>query len=573
VPDYIGDVTTMKHCKGQKDPAAEAIIARYDRLKGDRGTWDTLWQDIADYIQPRKSQITAQKTPDVVGYTDSLYNLTAVRANQILASGQMDYLFSGRWFSYDAPEELTGGGEGDQLADEAQAYFQRCTEIAMKELARSNWPLKVHEMLLDRGGFGTAPLLLEEGTKSTLAFHNFDVGTYVIEEDHEGEVDTLIREFKLTARQAVQKFGRDALGPIVGKAADDEKKRDTKFTFLHSIHPRDAKDRKPGKIDGENKPIASCYVSRDDRCMVKESGYDEQAVAVSRFLKWGSDPYGYSPSIEALPTVRQVNFIEKNWDALTEIKAFPRVLVPDTMEGDLDMRAGGATTFDPNAPNAMPKEWGTQGDDRTLEKRVEMKDKAIREAFHVDLFQMLQQIERQMTAYEVAQRLAEKVTAFSPTFYRLQTEVTEPILMRVFAILFRAGKFPQPPQSVMVEKEPGVVAMAMPQVTLTSKLAMAIKAAENNAFTQMVAILAPLAQMDPTILDNYDLDKAARGIGRNLAVPTSWERSTDEVDELRASRAQAAQQREAVEQAQGAAKAAKDASAASPEVRRAVMSA
>lgn len=551
--------------KSAPDKAKE-IIARYDRLKADRGTWDTLWQDIASYVQPRKSQITTKKTEGVDGFTDDLFNMTAVRSNQILAGGQMDYLFSGKWFSYEPPAEI-------QADDDAKHWFQACTETAMRELSRSNWNLEVHEMLLDRGCFGTAALLLEEGTKNRLAFHKFDVGTFVIEEDHEGQVDTLIREFKLTARQAVQKFGRAALGPIVGKAADDPKKCDTKFEFLHSIHPREAGEYDPKKVDGVNKPIASCYVSKDDKAMVKEGGYDEMAIAVSRFLKWGEQPYGYSPSIEALPTVKQVNFIEKNMDALAEIKAFPRVLVPDSMEGDLDLRAGGATTFDPNNPNAMPKEWGTAGEYNVGKERIEMKDKAIREAYHVDLFQMLQQIERQMTAFEVQQRLAEKVTAFSPTFYRLQTEVTNPILLRVFAMLFRAGRFPAPPQSVMVETQPGMVGLAMPEVTLTSKLAMAIKAAENNAFVQMMSILAPLAQVDPTILDNYDMDKATRGIGRNLAVPTGWERSVEEVAEVRQGRAQAAQQQQAIEQAQGAAKAAKDASAASPEVRKAVMGA
>lgn len=549
----------------QQDKAKE-LISRYDRLKADRGTWDTLWQDIANYVQPRKSQITTKKTEGVNGFTDDLYNMTAVRSNQILAGGQMDYLFSGKWFSYDPPAELDAD-------DDAKHWFQACTEVTMRELARSNWNLEIHEMLLDRGCFGTAALLLEEGVKNRLAFHKFDVGTFVIEEDHEGQVDTLLREFKLTARQAVQKFGRDALGPIVGKAADDQRKMDQKFDFIHAIYPRQQGEYDPKKIDGVNKPIASCYVSKDDKMLVKESGYDEMSIAVSRFLKWGDQPYGYSPSIEALPTVRQVNFIEKNMDALAEIKAFPRVLVPDSMEGDLDLRAGGATTFDPNNPNAMPKEWGTAGEYNIGKERIEMKDTAIKEAYHVDLFQMLQQIERQMTAFEVQQRLAEKVTAFSPTFYRLQTEVTNPLLLRTFAMLFRLGRFPQPPQSVMVETQPGMVGLAMPEVTLTSKLAMAIKAAENNSFVQMIGILSPLAQMDPSILDNYDLDKATRGIGRNLAVPTGWERSIEKVGELRQGRAQAAQQQQAIEQAQGAARVAKDASAASPEVRKAVLGA
>lgn len=549
-----------KRTPGQKDEKAEHIIGRYDRLKACRGTWDTLWQQIADYVQPRKSEINTKKTPDITGYTDRLYNLTAVRANQILASGQMDYLFAGRWFSYDPAPEVKD--------DDAQSWYQACTEITLRELARSNWNLECHEMLLDRGCFGTAAILAEEGVKKLLNFVKFDVGTFVADEDHEGQVDTLMREFELTARQAKQKFGEDALGPIVTKACNDPKKCDQKFKFIHSIHPREDGEYDPKKIDGPNKPIASCYVSVDDRCMVKEDGYFEQAHAVSRFLKWGSDVYGYSPSIEALPTVRQVNFIEQNMDALAEIKAFPRVLVPDGMEGDLDLRAGGATTFDPNRPEAMPKEWGTTGEYNVGKERIEMKDKAIREAYHVDLFQMLQQIEREMTAYEVQQRLAEKVTAFSPTFYRLQTEVTNPLLMRVFAILFRAGKFPPPPPSVMVDKGDGVVALAIPEVTLTSKLAMAIKAAENQAFAQMVAILTPIAELAPNLLDNYDLDKVTRGVGRNLGVPTDWERSTEDVEAMRADRAKAAQEAQAVELAQGGAKAAKDLSQAAPEIRK-----
>lgn len=546
---------------GVKDPLAEQLIARNDSLKSDRGTWDTLWQDIADYVQPRKSEITDRKTHDVAGFTDKLFNLTAIRSNQVLASGQMDYLFSGRWFSYDPPPEVKD--------DAAKAWYQACTEVTMRELARSNWNLEVHEMLLDRGGFGTAAILCEEGTRRLLNFVKFDVGTFSVCEDHEGIADTLIREFEMTARQAVQKFGEENLGPIVRKAAQDSAKCDRRFKFLHAIYPRDEGKYDPKKIDGPNKPIASCYVSIDDRCMVKEDGYFEQPHAVSRFLKWGAAPYGYSPSIEALPTVKQVNFIEKNMDALAEIKAFPRVLIPEGMEGDIDLTAGGATIFDPNG--ARPEEWGTAGEYNIGKERIEMKDKAIREAYHVDLFEMLKNIERQMTAFEVQQRLAEKVTAFSPTFYRLQVEVTNPILIRVFNLLFRAGKFPEPPPSVFVDAGEGMSAVAVPEVTLTSKLAMAIKAAENNAFNQMVALVAPIAQVDPSILDNYDMDKATRGIGRNLGVPTDWERSEDDVASLRESRAKAAEEARAAELAQAGAKAAKDASAASPAMQAALM--
>lgn len=555
--------------KGTQHNEALEIIQRYDRLKADRGTWDTLWQQIADYIQPRKSAINTRKTEGVDGYTDNLFNLTAVRANQILASGQMDYLFSGNWFSYSPPSEITD--------DDAKTYYQTCTETAKRELLRSNWNLEVHEMLLDRGCFGTAALLLEEGKRGGLVFHKFDVGTFAIVEDHEGRVDTLIREFELTARQAKQKFGADNLGPILTKAVSDPKKCDMKFKFLHSVHPREDEDRDPSKMDPENKPIASCYVSVDDKCMVLETGYDEDPLAVSRFLKWGQQPYGYSPSIEALPTIRQVNFIEMNMDALAEIAAFPRILVPDSMEGDIDLASGGATTFDPNNPNAMPKEWGTNGRYDIGKDRVEMKDKAINDAFHVEFFQMLQNIERQMTAYEVAQRLAEKVTAFSPTFYRLQTEVTNPLLLRVFNMLHRAGKFPEPPESVLRPRsqKPGDVALVLPEVTLTSKLALAIKAAENQSLGQVMTILAGLAQISPGAAEqaaqNYDFDVIARESGRNAGLPASWIMTEEKRDAIRQAQAQAAQEAQAAAAAPGMAKAAKDISDSSPKIQKQVL--
>ena len=558
---------TPKAKQGAESSEAKRILARYDRLKADRGTWDTLWQQIADYVQPRKSAINTRKTEGVDGYTDNLFNLTAVRANQILASGQMDYLFSGRWFSFEPAPEIQD--------DDAKMYYQECSEIALRELARSNWNLEIHEALLDRGGFGTAALLLEEGKRSLLAFHKFDVGTFAIAEDHEGRVDTLMRDFELTARQAKQKFGEENLGPILAKACADPKKQDNKFKFVHSIHPREPGEYDAKKFDPENKPIASCYVSVDDKCVVLESGYDEDPIAVSRFLKWGQQPYGYSPSIEALPTIRQVNFIEMNMDALAEIAAFPRILVPDSMEGDIDLHAGGATTFDPNNPNAMPKEWGTSGRYDIGRERIEMKDKAIREAYHVDLFQMLQQIERQMTAYEVSQRLAEKVTAFSPTFYRLQTEVTNPILLRIFNILHRAGKFPEPPPSVLREQRPGEMALVLPEVTLTSKLALAIKAAENQSLGQVMSILGGLAQISPgaaeQAAENYDFDVIARESARNAGLPSNWIMTEDKRDSMRQAKAEAQQQAMAAEAAPGMARAAKDISQASPKVQKQLM--
>lgn len=551
--------------KGGKDPLALDIIARNNALKTERSTWSTLWQDIADYVMPRKSQITTTKTEGVEGFTDDLYDLTACRANMTLAAGQLNYVTpaSERWFAFECPEELR-----EQAGEDGARWFQACTDIAFREIARSNFYLEVHECFLDRGAFGTSILYLEPGTKQALQFCNHEVGTYAVAENAEGVVDTVFREWEMTARQAVQRFGLENVGETIQKcyalAKETPAKLDEKFSFIHAVMPRADNMRAPGKQDPENKPIASVYVAVKDCVVVKNSGYDEMPYFVTRFLKWGKSPYGYSPSIEALPTVRQVNFIERQMDALAELAAFPRILIPEGLEGDVDLRSGGVTTYDPNNANgAKPEEWGTQGRYDIGLQRVEAKQKAIEEAYHVTLFRMFSERQKQMTAREVIERVQEKLVQFSPTFARMTTELLNPLLERVFALLFRAGKFPDPPESVLVVTAEGVD-LPLPQVSYTSKIALAIKALETQSFMQFVEVVAPLVQVDPTVLDAVHTDRAIKGLARNLGLPVEWIRTEEEVAAVRQQRAEAQAAQAQAEQAKLLAGAAKDASAADP---------
>lgn len=552
-----------------KDEKAERLLKRADSLKSDASTWTTTWQDLSNYVMPRKSNINTEKTPGVDGYTSDLYDMTMMQSNMTLGAGQLNYITpaTDRWFAWEPPEELKGN-------DAAETWYQKCTEIGFREIARSNFYLEVHEHYLDRGGFGTAALFCEEGKKSTLRFECWDIGTYWIAEDSEGNVDTVFREIELTCRQAVQMFGEEQCGETIRKCYQEAKSGkstnyDRKFKFVHGIFPREDEDRQVGKQDGENKPIASIYISRTDCCITRNSGFDEMPAFISRFLKWGKTPYGYSPSIEALPTGKQVNFIEQQMDTLAETAAFPRVRVPDNLEGDVDFRANGVTVYDPNMPNAKPEEWLTGGRYDIGLQRVESKQKKIEEVFHVTLFKMFAERDKQMTAREVIERVQEKIVQFSPTFARMTTELLNPMLERIFGILFRAGKFPEYPPDVVTPTANGLT-LALPQVAYTSKIALAIKALENQSFLQFVEIVAPLVQVDPAAMDAIDTDKAFKGIARNLSIPTDWMRSDEDIARIRAERAEAQQKQAAAEQAKLVAGAAKDVAQADPQVKQAL---
>lgn len=528
---------------------AKAVLSRYSRLEADRNYWMSMWQQISDLVMPRKSYILTQTITPSTDKETRLFDSTAVRANMVLAAGCMSYITpaDSRWFSLEAPE---GVEDGDGVPE----YFSEVTEIILETLSRSNFHTAIHELYLDRGCFGTGVMFVEGGETTPIIFKNIDVGTFVLSENHEGVVDTCFRKFDMTARQVVEEFGIENVSDTIKKAYEDQKNLDQKFEILHGVYPRSEKERNPKKLDGKNKPIASCYIECRSKQVLRESGYDEKPFMATRYLKWQQGVYGWSPSWVALPDIRQLNFLQKQMDALAELAAFPRVLIPDGMEAQVDLRAGGITYFNASDPSAKPQEWATQGRYDVGLQRVQEKQQHINEAFSVPLFQMFTAEESsspsRMTATEVNARNAERLANFSPTFARLTTELLIPLLQRVYGILARRGELPTPPDALIQQDPKGELFVPEPKVVFNSRIALAVRSMELAAIEPTLnrAMVIQQATQDPSVMDNFDFDKIVRDGALSEGVDSEFLRPVEEVQQMRASRAQA--QQEAAQQQQ-----------------------
>lgn len=496
------------------------VMQRHQTLRDKLDYWLPLYQEIANYVMPRSRNMTSKVLAPNSDRDAQLFDNTAIRACMTLANGQMAWLTpkDSRWFAYDAPERFKG-------FDPVEQWYKTCTEIIALELARnSNFYFSLHEFYLDRSGFGTAVLHCEPGIDNLYRFKKFDVGTFAVAENYAGDVDTLSREFELTARQAVQEFGKENVSPEILKAFEEVtgNKREKCFTFVHQCFPREADQIEFGKRDEANMPIASVYVEKNTKKISRISGYPEQPFFCSRYLKWfESEPYGWSPAVIALPEARQLNFLEKQMDALAEVTAFPRILIPDGFKDEVDLRASGITYFNSADPNGVPREWLTQGKYDVGLDRAERKRKAINESFHVDLFRMFAEMEKQsqMTAREVIERASEKMNQFSPAADRLTGELYTPVLRRCFSIAYRAGRLPPVPRELI---DPASGTMPMPEVAYSSRIALAIKALENASFGHVTEMWVPYSELRPDVLDNFDLDAIARDTSRNSGLPARW---------------------------------------------------
>lgn len=355
------------------------------------------------------------------------------------------------------------------------------------------------------------------------------------------------------------------MGGKIRTAYEDPKKSGDKFDFLHAIYPRDKHEREEGKMDAENMPWASVYVECEEGNKVcLNGGHTEQPVFVSRYLEWGTGlggMYGWCPAFVALPEARQLNFLQMWMDMVAERLADPPWLAPDELEGEVDTNARGVTYFskDLAASNALPRPLTADiGNVAALLERIKERQASINDAFHVDLFQMFAQVEKQMTAREVAERSQEKLIQFSPTFARMTSELFTPLLERVFSIGIASGWFGEIPSSLRRQVSEDMEEVPFPAIQFSSRIALALRALPMLGYLRTLDRLAVVASIRPEVLDNYDFDKLERAASLIDGVDPEGIISMDEVKQIREARQQEAeaqmQQQQALMAADAAAK-------------------
>ncbi len=530
-----------------KKELAEEILTHGAALDSRRAPWDALWEELAAVVHPRRSlasqRTPAAVTPDRRRMAES-FDGTAMRANRTLANGQAARItpMGARWFALRPPEALAEDPA-------AVAWYQRCGEVLARRLAASNFYNRAHEHYLDRGAFGTAAMEVMPGKHNRgLHFRAYPVGSYSIAHDERDEVDTITRLYHLTPKQILQMFGKDTPECVL-KKLEDAAGALAPLEIRHTIRPRLQRD--PRRTDGRNKAYESVYVLCGERVVLREEGYDEFPVAVSRWELWGDSPYGWAPSYLALPEATQANFIEQMKDTLLEVSAFPRILYPANIKGDIDFRALGLTCYDPSNGHE-PREWLTGGRYDIAKDGAAEKRRAIEEAFYVPLFNAVSQLDRQATATEVRAIVTESRELFHPIFANLTREFQGPVLRRAFAILLRQGELPQPPASVLGEDGLGSF-IAEPSVEYTSAMALALEQSQIANFADCMGVLAPVIQNDPAALDFLDTDRLGPAFFRYKGLPEEFIRTPEAIAEIREGRAQA-QQMEMARQAAGAVK-------------------
>ncbi len=508
-----------------KTDLTKGLLSRFDRLKGQRENWETHWQEVADYMQPRKADVTKRRARGDKRM-EQVFDSSPIQAVELLAASLHGMLTnpSTPWFT------LRFKDEEIENEDEAKLWLEASTDAMYTAFNRSNFQQEIFELYHDLITFGTAAMFIEEDDDDIIKFSTRHINEVFIAENDKGRIDTIYRRFKISARAAMQKFGEAVSSDVQSAFKKDPYKE---VEILHAVYPRS--DFNPNKKDKKNMPFESVYIEFKNGNELSVSGFREFPFVVPRYLKASNEIYGRSPAMTALPDVKMLNEMCKTTIKAAQKQVDPPLLVPDdgfllpvrTVPGGLNFyRSGTRDRIEPlniGANNPLG-----------LNMEQQRRD-SIRAVFYVN--QLMMQDGPQMTATEVIQRNEEKMRLLGPVLGRLQSELLKPLIDRVFAILLRNNMLPAAPEFLSGRDI---------EIEYVSPLAKAQKSTELQSIMRAVEILGSLANVAP-VFDYVNFDNLVKHLADIVGVPQKILKTQSQVN---AERQQAAQQQEQMQQMQ-----------------------
>jgi len=526
-----------------------ATLREFGQYQTRRSMFAGQWEEVAQLILP-----TSRNT-----FFYQNYNTPGVKKTQqqVDATGALAlHRFCAIADSLVTPRNMFWHGlQGDDYVMKDRAtrlWFENTTKLLFRHryAATANFASQNYNNWQSLGAFGNSTMYIDKfdnrwhGGGMGLRYKSVPLGETFFGENHQGRVDRMIRWFKLTAYQAAQKWGEDALPDnIRAKLTSDQT---TLFSFLHCVKPRDD-DYDPQALDERAMPFTSYYVSIEGQCLMQpESGYRVFPFAVSRYDQAPGEVEGRGPAQIVLPSLKTLNAQKVTFLKTGHRAADPVLLIADDGLVGMDLRPGamnkgGVTSDGRPLVHTLPV-----GDIQISEKMMGEERGIIDDVFLVSLFKVLSE-HPNMTATQVIELVNEKGMLVAPTLGRQHTEYVGGMVPRELDLLAEMRMLdPVPPRLREALGRDGLAAVGIVDTSPLSLAASAGKAAGFLRTLEQVRELVNITQ-DMSLLDPFDFDTAIPEISRINNVPEVWMADDQKIAAKRQARAKQQQRQEQIQ--------------------------
>ena len=512
----------------EQELTLQRVLSRFDTLRSMRSNYESVWDEITDYVIPSRGSYSQLTTNVSAQRRDrKILDITGIISCRTLAARVLTEMTSpnDRWFDLRLKDPTLDANEN------VRRFLYELGEKVFNTL-NDGWNLPHIEVTTDWIAYGTACMFVqavEEEGKKELVFKSIPVTELFIAENFKGTPDTVFRYFRLPIRQIAQEFGTDKFTKDLLEALN--KDPDQLHEVIHAVYPSET--YQIGAKMKKGMKFKSCYVLKESKILLSEGGFKDMPFIVFRFWKRTGEPYGGSPAWDSLSDIRMINVMSETALRLVQMEAFPPLLAASdgvimplkTMPNGVNiggMSPDGRRLIEPLM---------TGGKTQLAFEVLEQRRQAIRNAFFVD--PLINRENSIRTAAEVQKRASEELNGIGPFVSRYEQEYLEPLIERVLSHILETEydetNIPEELQGMTLDIE------------YTAPLAKTHRARQLDSTVSFLQLLQTLAQADPTILGVLKKENLVGLMTDLLGVPYFVLKTAEE---LASEQAQAQQQQQ-----------------------------
>lgn len=409
---------------------------------------NSLHQEIADNFYPERADFT------VTRYLGTEFAANLTTSYPILVRRELGSLISGMirpnemdWFSASIFRE-------DKLDKPGKSWLEAATKTQTRAMydRPANLTRSAKETDNDFVTFGNGVLHLQHNAKkNTLLYLNRHLRDCVWCENDEGQVDLFHRKWVGSARNVVSSLqGKEGvkIHPKLMEKANGKEKYEN-VNIRHIMIPSEDYDTGSGP-DGKRyrTPFVSVWVDIDNEEILLEEASLIFQYIVPRWQTVSGNQYGFSPcTVAGLPDARLIQqmmltFLEAGQKAVNP----PMVATNDVIKSGVNLYEGGITWVDKEYDERAGASLRILEHDYSGipvgEKIQEFIREQLKEAFYLNKINMPPAVDsKQMTAFEVGQRVQEYVRNALPLFEPMEMDYNGAMCDMTFELLMAHGAF------------------------------------------------------------------------------------------------------------------------------------
>lgn len=516
-----------------------------ENLFSKKSSLNSLHQEIADNFYPERADFTVRRSLGT-DFASNLMSSYPARCRRDLGN-----LFSTMLRPTARPWFHTVRRHETKESTENKAYLEWFEETQRRAMydPSSMFVRATKEGDHDYAAFGQTCLSVEANRNADgLLYRCWHLRDMAWQENEEGRIGFVARRWKPTAQVLCRTFGNKVHPECANLQA---KTPFAEVECLHIVCEADMYDD-----DARGMPRWSIWYDTERDHVIEATPIWGRHYVIPRWQTVSGSQYSYSPAtVCALPDARLLQAMTFTLlEAGEKGVSPPMIATKDAIRSDMALYAGGVTWVDEEYDERLgaalrPIEQNFQGYQYGVQLNMDTRS-MLHAAFFLDTLTLPERA-KEMTAYEVSQRVQEYIRNALPLFEPMEMEYNAAICDETFDILQRHGAFGDP------RSWPRDLRGADIDFTFESPLHDSIEEQKSHTFQSGMALIGSAIALDPSAAFLPKTEVALRDALLGAGVPATWLNSEQHVQEQKDKQANAMaaqQQLAALEQASNAAK-------------------